>query len=94
MTLMGQRKSPFLNQKLAPHRLAATPNPKRVLQAYMVMGPGPISLVLSHVLSLCNPMDSSLPGSSGYGIFQEGVLEWVAISSCRVQARLKKQNLA
>ena len=28
----------------------------------------------------CNPMDCSLPGSSTHGIFQAGVLEWVAIS--------------
>ena len=28
----------------------------------------------------CNPMDSSLPGSSVYGILQARILEWVAIS--------------
>ena len=32
---------------------------------------------------LCDPMDCSLPGSSVYGIFQAGILEWVSISSCR-----------
>ena len=31
-------------------------------------------------LTLCDPMDCSLPGSSVYGIFQARVLEWVAIS--------------
>ena len=31
-------------------------------------------------LTLCNPMDCSLPGSSVHGIFQARVLEWVAIS--------------
>ena len=30
--------------------------------------------------TLCDPMDYSLPGSSVHGIFQAGVLEWVAIS--------------
>ena len=30
--------------------------------------------------SLCDPMDCSLPGSYVYGIFQEIVLEWIAIS--------------
>ena len=30
--------------------------------------------------TLCNPMDCSLPGSSVHEIFQERVLEWVAIS--------------
>ena len=32
---------------------------------------------------LCNPMDSSLPGSSVHGIFQARVLEWVTISFSR-----------
>ena len=31
-------------------------------------------------LTLCDPTDSSLPGSSVHGIFQARVLEWVAIS--------------
>ena len=35
-------------------------------------------------LTLCNPMDCSLPGSSVHGIFQARVLEWVAISLSRV----------
>ena len=30
-------------------------------------------------LTLCDPMDCSLPGSSVHGIFQAGILEWVAI---------------
>ena len=30
--------------------------------------------------TLCDPMDCSLPGSSGHGIFQAIVLEWIAIS--------------
>ena len=29
--------------------------------------------------TLCNPMDCSLPRSSVHGIFQAGILEWVAI---------------
>ena len=32
------------------------------------------------VLTLCDPMDLSLPGSSVHGILQATVLEWVAIS--------------
>ena len=32
-------------------------------------------------LTLCDPMDYSLPGSSVHGIFQARVLEWVAIAS-------------
>ena len=29
-------------------------------------------------LTLCDPMDYSLPNSSTYGIFQARILEWVA----------------
>ena len=32
-------------------------------------------------LTLCGPMDCSLPGSSVHGIFQARILEWVAIPS-------------
>ena len=35
-------------------------------------------------LTLCDPMDCNASGSSGHGIFQARILEWVAISSCRV----------
>ena len=34
-------------------------------------------------LTLCDPMDSSLPGSTVHGIFQARILEWVAISFSR-----------
>ena len=41
------------------------------------------SEVTQSCLTLCDPMGCSLPGSSVYGIFQERVLEWVAISFSR-----------
>ena len=34
-------------------------------------------------LTLCDPMDCSLPGSSVHGIFQARILEWIAISFSR-----------
>ena len=34
-------------------------------------------------LTLCDPMDCSLPGSPVHGIFQAIVLEWIAISFSR-----------
>ena len=34
-------------------------------------------------LTLCSPMDCSLPGSSVHGILQAWILEWVAMSSFR-----------
>ena len=37
--------------------------------------------------TLCNPKDSSLPGSSVHGIFQARVLEWVANSFSRGSSR-------
>ena len=39
------------------------------------------SEVAQSCLTLCDPMDCSLPGSSLRGILQARVLEWVAISS-------------
>ena len=36
-------------------------------------------LVSQLCLTLCNPMDCSLPGSSVHGILQARILEWVAI---------------
>ena len=35
--------------------------------------------------TLCDPMDSSLPGSSVHGILKARILEWVAISFSNVQ---------
>ena len=34
-------------------------------------------------LTLCNPMDCRLPGSSVYGILQARILEWVSMPSFR-----------
>ena len=36
-------------------------------------------LVTQSCLTLCDPMDCSLPGSSVHGILQARILEWVAI---------------
>ena len=38
------------------------------------------SEVAQSCLTLCDPMDCSLPGSSVHGIFQARVLEWGAIA--------------
>ena len=42
------------------------------------------SEVAQSCLTLCDPMDCSLLGSSVHGIFQARILEWVAISFSRV----------
>ena len=36
--------------------------------------------VTQSCLTLCDPKDCSLPGSSAHGIFQARILEWVVIS--------------
>ena len=42
------------------------------------------SEVTQSCLTLSNPMDCSLPGSSVHGIFQARVLEWGAIAFSKV----------
>ena len=42
--------------------------------------------------TLCNPMDSSQPGSSVHGIFQARILEWVAISFSRGSSQPRDQT--
>ena len=44
-------------------------------------------LVTQLYLTLCNPTDYTLAGSSICGIFQAGVLEWGAIAFSRVYPR-------
>ena len=43
-------------------------------------------------LTLCDPVDCSLPGFSIHGIFQARVLEWGAISFSRVSSRPRDWN--
>ena len=40
-------------------------------------------LVAQSCLTLCDPMDYSLPSSSVHGILQARILEWIAISFSR-----------
>ena len=41
---------------------------------------------LQSCLTLCDPMDCSLPGSSARGILQARILEWVAMPSSRASS--------
>ena len=43
-------------------------------------------------LTLCDPMDHSLPGSSVHGILQARILEWVVISSSRGFSQTRDQT--
>ena len=48
-------------------------------------------LVAQSCLTLCDPMDCSLPGSSVHGISQARILKWVAISFSRDKTFLSDQ---
>ena len=59
---------------------------KRSVQIYasslLIEKEGKVTVTQS-CLTLCNPMDCSLPGSSVHGILQARILEWVPISFFR-----------
>jgi len=57
------------------------PSEKRLLSNGLILYD--CVLVAQSCLTLCDPMDSSLPGSSVHGILQARILEWVAISFSR-----------
>ena len=48
-----------------------------------LMSGGDVFKLFQSCLTLCNPMDSSPPGSSAHGILQGRTLEWVAMPSSR-----------
>ena len=47
---------------------------------------------LQSCLTLCNPMDYSLPASFVHGILQARILEWVAMPSSRGSSRLRDRT--
>ena len=53
-----------------------------------------VGCMLSHsaVSSFLRPLDSSLTGSPGHGIFQARILEWVAISYSRGSSQFRDQT--
>ena len=50
-------------------------------------------LVAQSCLTLCDPIDCSLPGSSVHGISQARILEWVAIPFSRASSQLRDPTL-
>ena len=50
-------------------------------------------LVAQSYLTLCDPMDGSLPASSVHGIIQAGILEGVAISFSRGSSQPRERTL-
>ena len=51
------------------------------------------SEVAQSCLTLSDPMDCSLPGSSFDGIFQARILEWLAISASKVMLKILQARL-
>ena len=51
------------------------------------------ALVAQSYLTLCDPVDCSLPGSSVHGILQARVLEWVAMPFSRLNSMSGQQFL-
>ena len=49
--------------------------------------------IIESCLTLCDPMDCSLPGFYVYGTFQARILEWVAIFSSRGISSTQVSNL-
>ena len=49
-------------------------------------------LVAQSCLTLCEPMDCSLPGSSLHGILQARTLEWVAMPFSRGSSQPRDQT--
>ena len=48
-----------------------------------------LCLVTLSGLTLCDPMDCSLPGSSAMGILQARILDWVAVPSSRGSSQFR-----
>ena len=51
-----------------------------------------LAKLLQSCQTLCDPMDSSWPGSSVHGILQARILEWVAISCSRGSSQPRDQT--
>ena len=76
--------------------------PANVIQAlfiyYLLVGLSASSLesvkvlVAQFCLTLYNPIDCSLPGSSIYGILQARILEWIAIPFSRGSSQPRDQT--
>ena len=65
---------------------------------FLTSSPGRIINVVSYLplaqscLTLCDPMDSSLPSSAVHGIFQARILEWAGISFSRGSSQSRDQT--
>ena len=74
--------------------LGIEPKSHALAGSFLITGPQGKSEVAQSCLTLCDPRDCSLPGSSVHGIFQARVLEWVAISFSRGSSQPRDWALA
>ena len=88
LLLVDSRSKAFtllINQTIIKQKLAsyiATPRPE-----IKVHDPSTCAESLQSCPALCDPINSSLPGSSVHGILQAGILEWVAMPSSRASSQ-------
>ena len=73
----------------SPESLSRFPSSCRMLGAHSSIE----SEVAQSCLTLCDPMDCSLPGFSLHGLLQARVLEWVAISFSRGSSQRRDRTL-
>ena len=74
------------------HMRNQTPGIGPCLQILSNSGKGSVSEVTQLCPTLCDPVDSSPPGSSVHGILQARILEWVAISFSRGSSQPRDQT--
>ena len=72
--------SPFLYSTLPTHPRVVAKSKYTIMQKNMIKFFSAAAESLQSCLTLCDPMDCSLPGFSVHGILQVRTLEWVAIS--------------
>ena len=58
----------------------------------LVVGGYVCAKLLQSSLTLCNLINCSLPGSSGHGILQARILQWVAMSPSRESSQLRDRT--
>ena len=68
-------------QKSTYLRALQTKPPKEV--SFLIKPVCMHAMLLQSCLTLCNPVDCSLPSSFVYGVLEAGILEWDAVSSSR-----------
>ena len=72
--------------KYRPYPLVLPGRPNVVMHAYVC------AKLLQSCLTLCDPTDCSLPGSSVHAILQAKILEWVAIPFPRGSSQLRDRT--